>query len=228
MGKRAAFASTTARFCFLCQQHISIHPWFSPVWLEVRSIRLLAKSLDYSFLRGRLKCIYWQTWLVCCFISIRAHKSRCPSSPFPSPSQLSCSVIALPLLTPITPLLLFLASPITLVLIGAWWEAFAFPSVLMALQLGPWLAYPFPCLWAVPGAEQMLPRGEQLAAITAMSRTGLCSVTPGRDTGGPPQGSCSARRVSGCTRNEHFLSQNKNNQLCPSRSIENSSRTDRI
>lgn len=43
----AMFASTTAaRFCFLCQQDIAIHPQFSTVWLEVRSIRLLAKSLD--------------------------------------------------------------------------------------------------------------------------------------------------------------------------------------
>lgn len=45
--KGAAFARTTAaRFCFLCQQDIAVHPRFSTVWLEVGSIRLLAKSLD--------------------------------------------------------------------------------------------------------------------------------------------------------------------------------------
>lgn len=43
----AVFASTTAaRFCFLCQQDTAIHPRFNTVWLEVRSIGLLAKSLD--------------------------------------------------------------------------------------------------------------------------------------------------------------------------------------
>lgn len=61
----------------------------------------------------------------------------------------------------------------------------------------------------------LLPRGEQLAATAATSRTGLCFEPPSWDTRSPPPGPCPVGRVSGCSRNHHFLSWNKNNQLCP-------------
>lgn len=103
---------------------------------------------------------------------LRAHKPHCPSFPLPSPSQLSPSVLPhFPLSLPhccfwpsIQQPAGEVASLITFVLIGAWWEAFAFPPVLMAPQPGPWLALLFPCVWAVPGAQQMLPAPPQRTA----------------------------------------------------------------
>lgn len=110
-------------------------------------------------------------WLV---FYLRAHKLHCPSFPFPSPSQLSPSVIILPHFPLSLPHCCLwpsiqqpageVASLITFVLIEAWWEAFAFPSVLMAPQLGPWLALLFAFVWAVPEGQQMPPTPPQRTA----------------------------------------------------------------
>lgn len=46
-------STTAARFCFLCQQITAIHPWFSTVWLEVRTTALLVKVLDWNIVLGK-------------------------------------------------------------------------------------------------------------------------------------------------------------------------------
>lgn len=170
-------------------------------------------------------------WLV---FYLRAHKPCCPSFPLPAPSQLSRSVIILPhccLWPSIQQPAGEVASLITFVLIGAWWEAFAFPSVLMAPQLGPWLALLFPCVWAVPGEQQMLPAPPQGTAGCYP-----CPVTNQLVHRASQPGHLESStiillpRKSPMLQNHNFLSQRKTKQLCPGLSVysRSSPRTDSI
>lgn len=170
-----------------------------------------------------LKLCSWKGWNAFTYIMwlvfyLSAHRACCPSFPLPSPS-----VIILPLF----PLSLphccpwpsiqqpagEVASLITFVLIGAWWEAFAFPSVLMAPQLGPgWLcSYPVSCS-----------RGTADAPCSVSENSWLLSLPCHKPACAP----CHRARTLECStsilllrknlmlQNHNFLSQKKPKQLC--------------
>lgn len=182
---------------------------------------------------GRLKCIYCHTWLVFCFISVRVRKPRCPSFPLPSLSQLSPSLIALPLFpwslpgrSPVAPLqqpCRGSASPHHAcanwgLMRGICFSLCAYGSPAGALA---WLS-PFR-LSAVPGGEQMLPGSPtENSWMLSLPCHGLACAPC------HPAGMLGVRDLDPALQGESqaaaetiifSLSQKKNNQLHPSCSV---------